>query len=137
MADADVDGSHIKCLYLTFFYRHMLETIQRGYVYVAMPPLYKITQAKKSKYVYTEEEKEKYLEKVGSNVKIQRYKGLGEMNPKELWDTTMNPKTRMLKRVTVDNAEEADRMFSVLMGSDVPPRKKYIQTHAKMATLDI
>jgi len=137
MADADVDGSHIKCLYLTFFYRHMRETIERGYIYVAMPPLYKITHAKKSKYVYTEEEKEKYLEKVGGNVKIQRYKGLGEMNPKELWDTTMNPKTRMLKRVTIDNAEEADRMFSVLMGSDVPPRKKYIQTHAKMATLDI
>ncbi|MFC1710501.1 type IIA DNA topoisomerase subunit B [Patescibacteria group bacterium] len=137
MADADVDGSHIKCLYLTFFYRHMPETIQRGYVYVAMPPLYKISHGKTGKYVYTEEDKEKYLKKVGGNVKIQRYKGLGEMNPKELWDTTMNPKTRILKQVTIDDVEEADRMFTVLMGSEVPPRKKYIQTHAKMATLDI
>jgi len=138
MTDADVDGSHIKCLYLTFLFRHMPEVIKLGYVYIAMPPLYKIEHAKTKHYFYTEEEKENYLKTInGQKINIQRYKGLGEMNALELWDTTMNPQTRMLKQVQVEDAENADRIFSMLMGEEVPPRKKYIQTHAKMATLDI
>ena len=139
MADADVDGSHIKCLYLTFFYRHLPEVIKNGYVYIAMPPLYKVEQGKVKKYIYTEEEKNDYLKTLGKGGKlnVQRYKGLGEMNALELWDTTMDPKNRILKQVQIDDAEAADRMFTMLMGEEVPPRKKYIQTHAKMATLDI
>ena len=139
MADADVDGSHIKCLYLTFFYRHLPEVIKNGYVYIAMPPLYKVEQGKVKKYIYTEEEKNDYLKTLrkGGKLNVQRYKGLGEMNALELWDTTMDPKNRILKQVQIDDAEAADRMFTMLMGEEVPPRKKYIQTHAKMATLDI
>lgn len=138
MADADVDGSHIKCLYLTFFYRHLHDVIKNGYVYIAMPPLYKVEHNKNKHYVYTEEEKEDYLKGLpGVKVNVQRYKGLGEMNAIELWDTTMNPETRLLKRVQVEDAEEADRVFTMLMGEEVPPRKKFIQTHAKMANLDI
>lgn len=138
MADADVDGSHIKCLYLTFFYRHLPEIIQQGHVYIAMPPLYKISHAKTMKYVYTDEEKETYLDTI-KNIKssVQRYKGLGEMNATELWETTMDPANRIIKQVTVEDAEEADRVFTMLMGEEVPPRKKFIQTHAKMANLDI
>jgi DNA gyrase subunit B len=137
MADADVDGSHIKCLYLTFFYRHLPEIIKNGHVYIAMPPLYKVEHGKKIQYFYTEEEKEKYLKKISGKVKVQRYKGLGEMNAIELWETTMNPETRILKRVDIRDAEEADKMFTMLMGEEVPPRKQYIQTHAKAANLDI
>ena len=139
MADADVDGSHIKCLYLTFFYRHLPEVIKNGYIYIAMPPLYKVEQGKTKKYMYTEEEKNDYLKTLGKGGKlnVQRYKGLGEMNALELWETTMDPKNRILKQVGIDDAEAADRMFTMLMGEEVPPRKKYIQTHAKMATLDI
>ncbi|MDP3994882.1 MAG: DNA gyrase subunit B [bacterium] len=137
MADADVDGSHIKCLYLTFLYRHMQEVINKGYVYVAMPPLYKIVQGKSIKYFYTEEEKEEHLKKVDGKVNIQRYKGLGEMNATELWETTMNPETRILKQITVEDADAAGKMFEMLMGEEVPPRKKFIQTYAKMANLDI
>jgi DNA gyrase subunit B len=138
MTDADVDGGHIKTLLLTFFYRQMPELISRGYLYVALPPLYKITIAKDSVYAYSEEEKEKILKDKGAvKFLVQRYKGLGEMNPAQLWDTTMDPKVRILKQVNMESAEETDRMFTMLMGEEVPPRKKFIQTHAKMATLDI
>jgi len=138
MTDADVDGGHIKTLLLTFFFRQMPELISRGYLYVALPPLYKITVAKDSVYAYSEEEKEKIMKEKGEGkFLVQRYKGLGEMNPAQLWDTTMDPKVRILKQVNVEDAEAADRMFTMLMGEEVPPRKKFIQTHAKMATLDI
>jgi DNA gyrase subunit B len=137
MADADVDGSHIKCLYLTFLYRHMPEVIKNGYVYLAMPPLYKVVQNKTVSYFYSEEEKENFLKGKDGKVNVQRYKGLGEMNAEELWETTMNPQTRILKKVTIEDAEAADKMFTMLMGEEVPPRKKFIQTHAKLATLDV
>lgn len=138
MSDADVDGSHIKCLYLTFLYRHMLDIIKNGYVYIAMPPLYKITHAKTIKYVHTDQEREAYLKTLnGAKVSIQRYKGLGEMDASELRETTMSPATRVLKQITIDDGEDADRVFTMLMGDEVPPRKKFIQTHAKLATLDL
>lgn len=139
MSDADVDGSHIATLLLTFMYRHLPNLIESGYVYIAMPPLFKIKQGKEVKYVYTEEEKEEYMKKIDSSKSfdVQRYKGLGEMNPQQLWDTTMNPITRVLKRVTVNDALKADEVFRVLMSEDVPPRKKFIQTHAHLAKLDI
>lgn len=138
MTDADVDGGHIKTLLLTFFYRHMPEIIQRGYLYIALPPLYKLQSGKEIKYCYTEEEKNTVTKSFnGAKVGIQRYKGLGEMNPEQLWETTMNPETRTLKQVSVEDAEAADHMFTMLMGEEVPPRKKFIQTHAKTATLDI
>jgi len=138
MADADVDGSHIKCLYLTFFFRHMPGLIEKGHVYVAMPPLYRISHEKIKKYVYTEQEKESYIKELGGKkTSVQRYKGLGEMNNIELWDTTMDPAQRTLKQITVNDVQEASDMFEMLMGEEVPPRKKYIQTHAKMANLDI
>lgn len=139
MSDADVDGAHISTLLLTFLFRHMPYTIEQGHVYLSMPPLYKIKQGKTVKYVYTEEEKEKYLKTIDTNKKydLQRYKGLGEMNPKQLWDTTMNPATRILKKITIQDAQRADETFSTLMSKDVPPRKKFIQTHAHLAILDI
>lgn len=138
MTDADVDGEHIKTLLLTFFYRHMPEIINKGYLYIALPPLYKITSGKESKYAYNDEQKDEILKDLKSaKFSVSRYKGLGEMNPTQLWETTMDPETRTLKQVTVDNAEEAGKMFEMLMGEEVPPRKKFIQTHAKMATLDI
>jgi DNA gyrase subunit B len=138
MTDADVDGEHIKTLLLTFFYRHMPEVISRGFLYVALPPLYKIQVAKDISYAYTDEEKDVKLKATGdTKFTMQRYKGLGEMNPEQLWETTMDPKNRVLKQVTNDDAEEADRIFTVLMGEEVAPRKKFIQTHAKLATLDI
>lgn len=138
MCDADVDGEHIATLLLTFFYRHLKPIIDRGYLYVALPPLYKITHGKTAKYVYSDEEKDQYL-KTLQNTKftLQRYKGLGEMNPDQLWETTMNPQSRILKQVTVEDAQKADEVFSMLMGEEVPPRRRFIQTHAKMATLDI
>ncbi len=138
MTDADVDGEHIKTLLLTFFYRHMPDIIKRGYLYVALPPLYKIQSGKEATYAYSDEEKDTLLKvKANGKITIQRYKGLGEMNPEQLWDTTMDPKVRILKQVTVEDAEEVDRIFTVLMGEEVAPRKKFIQTHAKTATLDI
>jgi DNA gyrase subunit B len=139
MSDADVDGAHISTLLLTFLFRHMPYTIENGHVYLSMPPLYKIKQGKNSKYVYTEEEKEDYLKtlEIGKKYDLQRYKGLGEMNPKQLWDTTMNPDTRLLKKITINDAQKADETFSTLMSKEVPPRKKFIQTHAHLATLDI
>ncbi len=137
MSDADVDGEHIKSLYLTFFYRHLAEIVKNGYLYVAVPPLYKLVFAKGHKYVYSDEEKESVLREMGGKVTVQRFKGLGEMNAGELWETTMNPKTRILKQITIDDAEEADRIFTILMGEEVLPRKKFIQSRATAATLDV
>ena len=139
MSDADVDGAHIATLLLTFMFRHLPNLIESGYVYIAMPPLFKIKQGKLVKYVYTEEEKNDYLKTIDTSKSfdIQRYKGLGEMNPQQLWETTMNPESRMLKRVTISDAIKADEVFRVLMSEDVPPRKKFIQTHAHLAKLDI
>lgn len=138
MTDADVDGEHIKTLLLTFFFRHMPDVIKRGYLYVALPPLFKIQSGKDIKYVYSEEELSSTTKSNGTKKShIQRYKGLGEMNPEQLWETTMDPKTRILKQVNVEDADEADRIFTTLMGSEVAPRKKFIQTHAKYATIDV
>jgi len=151
MTDADVDGEHIRTLILTFFYRHLPDIINKGHLYVAQPPLFKIQSGKTIKYAYSDEEKNKLVNlltrlsaetkvKVGESSKhinIQRYKGLGEMNPDQLWDTTMNPETRILKQISVADVQEADYVFSMLMGDEVPPRKKFIVTHAKMATLDL
>ncbi|MEK7527878.1 MAG: DNA gyrase subunit B [Patescibacteria group bacterium] len=139
MADADVDGSHINTLWLTLLFRHLSYTVENGHVYIAMPPLFAIKQGKSVKYAYTDEEKEKYLQSLSSDEKysIQRYKGLGEMNPDQLWTTTMNPETRILKRITIEDAQKADETFRTLMSEDVPPRKKFIVTHAHLATLDI
>jgi len=138
MTDADVDGSHISCLLMTFFYRHLPHIVSGGHLYVAMPPLYKIEYGKAVHYVYSDEEKDK-LTATHPNQKpsIQRYKGLGEMNPEQLWETTMNPLNRILKKVEVADAAIADHVFSTLMGDEVPPRKKFITTHAKTANLDI
>jgi len=138
MCDADVDGSHIATLLLTFFYRHMKPIVEEGYLYLAQPPLYKVYAGKESIYAYTEKERKVAIEKFkrkkgGQNFRVQRYKGLGEMNPEQLWQTTMNPKTRILKKITVENAQEADKTFDMLMGKEVPPRKRYIQTHAHFA----
>jgi DNA gyrase subunit B len=141
MTDADVDGSHIRTLLLTFFFRFMQTMIESGHLYIAQPPLYLISYKKDSRYAYTEEEKEHIIKEMGAKedkVNIQRYKGLGEMNPEQLWETTMNPENRTLLMVTVDDAAEADRTFDMLMGDLVPPRKRFIQTHAKMVrNLDI
>ncbi|MBU1177032.1 MAG: DNA topoisomerase (ATP-hydrolyzing) subunit B [Patescibacteria group bacterium] len=139
MTDADVDGSHIRTLLLTLFFRYFLELIEKGYLYVAQPPLYRIQKGKQTEYGYTEADKERILSSMGGeNVNIQRYKGLGEMNPEELWETTMNPASRIMKQIRIEDAKEADRIFDVLMGDDVAPRKKFIQTHAKKAkNLDI
>src|SRR3989344_1229621 len=138
MTDADVDCQHIMTLLLTFFYRHMPEIIKNGHLYIALPPLYQIQAAKDVRYAYTDEQKDTILKEFsGKNTNVQRYKGLGEMNAVQLWDTTMNPETRTLKHVNVDDAEKADQMFTMLMGEEVPPRKRYIQTHASAATLDI
>ncbi len=139
MTDADVDGEHIETLLLTFFYRHMKEIITNGFLYVAMPPLYKIQLGKESYYAYSDDERDKILKEKanGKNPSIQRYKGLGEMNPEQLWETTMNPKNRVLKKISADDAEEADQVFTMLMGEEVPPRKHFIQENARLANLDI
>ena len=145
MTDADVDGAHIRTLLLTLFYRYFASVVESGYLYIAQPPLYRIQKGKQVEYVYTEEEKEKILKgpafakaTAGKEANIQRYKGLGEMNPGQLWETTMDPEKRTMKKVTIENAREADRIFDVLMGAEVAPRKKFIQTHAKkVKNLDI
>ncbi|MDP4009177.1 MAG: DNA topoisomerase (ATP-hydrolyzing) subunit B [bacterium] len=139
MTDADVDGSHIRTLLLTLLYRYFRPLIDLGYIYIAQPPLYKIQIGKQSKYAYTDEQKDTILREVkGSNISIQRYKGLGEMNAEQLWETTMDPQNRILLRVTANDAKEADHIFDVLMGSEVMPRKKFIQTYAKsVKNLDI
>lgn len=142
MNDADVDGEHITTLGLTFFFRHLPQVIEDGYLYIAMPPLFKITYGKVEKYVYSDEEKDAYIKEIlqknpDAKIHVQRYKGLGEMNPEQLWETTMNPQTRIIKKVTIDDAQKADTIFSTLMGDDVLPRKKFIQANAKMAQLDV
>ena len=141
MTDADVDGEHIRTLLLTFFFRHLPEVISGGYLYIAQPPLYKLQLAKDIRYVYSDNERDRILQQYPAgkreSVYIQRYKGLGEMNAEQLWTTTMNPENRVLKRVTNDDAERADQVFNMLMGKEVPPRKRFIQTHAKLANLDI
>lgn len=141
MTDADVDGEHIRTLLLTFFYRHIPDIILKGHLYIAQPPLYKIQTGKKIYYAYSDEEKDKIINsiKIENNTPliIQRYKGLGEMNPEQLWETTMNPQKRLLKQVTIEDAQSADFVFSMLMGDEVPPRKKFIITHAKLANLDL
>ena len=137
MTDADVDGEHIRTLLLTFFYRYLPEIITKGYMYIAQPPLYKIQKGKEIHYAYSDSEKAEILKKIGDGVIISRYKGLGEMNPDQLWETTMNPENRVLLQVTVEDATAADEVFTMLMGDEVPPRKRFIQTHAKQAILDI
>lgn len=140
MTDADVDGAHIRTLLLTLFYRYFLPLIEAGHVYIAQPPLYKLAQGKRIEYAFSDEQRDELLASFTGDTKvnIQRYKGLGEMNPQQLWETTMDPETRTLVRVTVGDAERADRVFDTLMGSDVLPRKKFIQTHAKkVRNLDI
>ncbi len=141
MTDADVDGEHIRTLILTFFFRHLPDVINKGHLYVAQPPLYKLQSGKTINYAYSDEERDqimKTMTKDGkSNISLQRYKGLGEMNPDQLWITTMDPQNRVLKQVTVADGQEADFVFSMLMGDEVPPRKKFIVTHAKLATLDL
>ncbi|MBU1563726.1 DNA topoisomerase IV subunit B, partial [Patescibacteria group bacterium] len=139
MADADVDGSHIRTLLLTLFFRYFPEIINQGHLYIAQPPLYRLSKGKRSEYVYTDVDKDKILVEMGKDgVNIQRYKGLGEMNPGELWETTMNPANRVMKKVLVDDAKEADKIFDILMGNEVAPRKKFIQTHAKkVKNLDV
>ncbi|MBC7227082.1 MAG: DNA topoisomerase (ATP-hydrolyzing) subunit B [Thermoflexales bacterium] len=139
MCDADVDGAHIRTLLLTFFYRYMQPLIEEGHLYIAQPPLYRIATSKQVFYAYSEEEKEQILKKLdGDKVTIQRYKGLGEMNPEQLWETTMDPARRTLLQVTVEDAAEADRIFTMLMGDAVLPRRRFIQTHAKeVQNLDV
>jgi DNA gyrase subunit B len=179
MADADVDGSHIRTLLLTFFYRYYESLVRGGYIYIAQPPLYRLQKGKDVRYAYTEEEKDRVVEEMkviaeanktakaakkkaagakediptevpesaeassegGENVfgiNIQRYKGLGEMNPEQLWETTMDPDRRLMLQVTIDDAEEADRLFDILMGNEVEPRRRFIQTHAKnVKNLDV
>jgi DNA gyrase subunit B len=165
--DADVDGSHIRTLLLTLFYRYFRQVIEAGYIYIAQPPLYKIKKGKEIFYAYTDDEKAKIVGKGADVVEIQeaegaelaegeaegpeqsegksksnkfhiqRFKGLGEMNPEELWETTMDPKNRILKKVNIEDAEEANKIFDILMGSEVPPRKSFIQSNAKLAEIDI
>ncbi len=142
MTDADVDGSHIDTLILTFFFRYMREMIEFGYIYLATPPLYLVKKGKEERYCWTEEERKEAVASMAvngneSNVHIQRYKGLGEMNAEQLWDTTMNPDTRILRQITIDNATEADRVFSMLMGDEVPPRREFIERNAKYANIDL
>jgi len=141
MTDADVDGSHIATLILTFLFRYMKEMVEQGYVYLAQPPLYLVKKGKEQFYAWNEEQRKGYVERLAGgkedSVNVQRYKGLGEMNASQLWDTTMNPGSRTLKRVTIESAAEADRVFSMLMGDEVAPRREFIESHAKYAKLDI
>ncbi|OGK26566.1 DNA topoisomerase IV subunit B [Candidatus Roizmanbacteria bacterium RIFCSPHIGHO2_02_FULL_39_9] len=140
MTDADVDGEHIRTLILTFFFRHLPDILNKGHLYIAQPPLFKIQSGKTVKYAFSDDEKDKLvslLTREHANIVIQRYKGLGEMNPDQLWETTMNPENRVLKQVTMADAQETDYVFSMLMGEEVPPRKKFIVTHAKLAKLDV
>jgi DNA gyrase subunit B len=142
MTDADIDGSHIATLILTFFFRYMMELIEKGYVYIATPPLYLLRKGKQERYCWNEEEREKVVKEWSADgsekgIHIQRYKGLGEMNAEQLWDTTMNPEFRTLRQVTIENGVEADHVFSMLMGDEVPPRREFIEANAKYAKIDI
>ena len=141
MCDADVDGSHIETLILTFFFRHMKELIDQGMIYIATPPLYQVKKGNKGEYAWTEEQRDalvKEMRGAGSetSVNVQRYKGLGEMNAEQLWTTTMDPTTRTLRQVTIDNAAACDQIFSMLMGDEVPPRRAFIEANAKYAKID-
>ncbi|OSY87256.1 DNA gyrase subunit B [Tenacibaculum holothuriorum] len=136
MCDADVDGSHIATLILTFFFRYMKEMVEQGYVYIATPPLYLVKKGQKREYAWDDNQRDLIAQKMGGSVTIQRYKGLGEMNAEQLWDTTMNPEFRTLRQVTIDNGTEADRVFSMLMGDEVPPRREFIEKNAKYANID-
>ncbi|MGB9633024.1 MAG: toprim domain-containing protein, partial [Chloroflexaceae bacterium] len=140
MTDADVDGSHIRTLLLTFFFRHMRQLITNGHLYIAQPPLYRIKHGKEHRYVYSDAERDNYIAALpaGTKVEIQRYKGLGEMNAEQLWETTMNPANRVILQVTLEDAQRADETFTMLMGDLVPPRRRFIQTHAaEVSELDI
>ena len=136
MCDADVDGSHISTLILTFFFRYMRELIESGYVYIATPPLYLVKKGAKKSYAWDDDQRDRLQQEFGSGSSVQRYKGLGEMNAEQLWDTTMNPEMRTLRRVTIDNGGEADRIFSMLMGDEVPPRREFIENNAIYANID-
>ncbi len=140
MTDADVDGAHIRTLLLTLFYRYFPKIIESGYLYIAQPPLYKLQTGKEIRYAYSDAEKERHTKEMqkASPPSVSRYKGLGEMNPDQLWETTMNAETRMMKQVMVSDAQEADKLFDILMGDEVAPRKQFIQTHAgAVQNLDI
>ena len=138
MADADVDGSHIRTLLLTFFFRYMPDLIETGHIYLAQPPLFKVSKGKTHYYAFSEEERDAYSAELGGNADIQRYKGLGEMDPEQLWETTMDPLSRTMLKVTMADAEVADATFSMLMGEDVEPRRKFIEENAQFARdLDI
>ncbi|MBM1106231.1 DNA topoisomerase (ATP-hydrolyzing) subunit B [Aurantibacter crassamenti] len=137
MCDADVDGSHIETLILTFFFRYMKELIDSGHIYIATPPLYLVKKGQKKRYAWSDEERDEIAASYSGGVSIQRYKGLGEMNAEQLWDTTMNPEFRTLRQITIDNATEADRVFSMLMGDEVPPRREFIEKNAVYANIDV
>ena len=137
MCDADVDGSHISTLILTFFFRYMKELIEAGYIYIATPPLYLVKKGQKKDYAWNDDQRDQLLQQFGSGASVQRYKGLGEMNAEQLWDTTMDPAERTLRRVTIDNGGEADRIFSMLMGDEVPPRREFIEKNAIYANIDV
>jgi DNA gyrase subunit B len=141
MTDADIDGSHIRTLILTFFFRYMKLLIDSGYIYIAQPPLYLIKKGREERYCWTEPQREAAVRELGGgkedSVNIQRYKGLGEMNAEQLWQTTMNPDNRSLKQVTVESAAEADHLFSMLMGDEVGPRRDFIEKNAKYARIDV
>jgi len=142
MTDADVDGAHIRTLLLTFLWRFMQPAIRGGYVYIAQPPLYQVSKGKQNRYAFSDEERDTYIEELrgssATKIAVQRYKGLGEMNPEQLWETTMDPQTRTMLKVTVADAEAADRLFEILMGEDVVDRRTFIEAHAKEVTnLDI
>ncbi|HXP51208.1 MAG TPA: toprim domain-containing protein, partial [Bacteroidia bacterium] len=140
MCDADVDGSHITTLILTFFFRYMKELIENGHIYIATPPLYLVKKGKEQRYCWTEEERDNAVREIGKNGKdnvgVQRYKGLGEMNAEQLWETTINPESRKLRKVSIESAAEADRIFSMLMGDDVLPRREFIEKNARYAKID-
>jgi DNA gyrase subunit B len=138
MTDADIDGAHIRTLLLTFFYRYMEQLITAGYIYIAKPPLYRLKKGRKEYYVYSDAEKDAKLKEIGDGISIQRYKGLGEMNPTQLWETTMNPKERIIVKVTLEDAAYADELFTTLMGDQVEPRRIFIQEHAaEVVNLDV
>ena len=143
MCDADIDGSHITTLILTFFFRYMKPLVEQGYVYIAAPPLYMVKKGKQFRYCWDEEERAEAMKfylgekEVDNSIKIQRYKGLGEMNAEQLWETTMDPDQRTLNQVTIGDAMEADRIFSMLMGDEVPPRRAFIEANAKYANVDV
>ncbi|MFW5914482.1 MAG: toprim domain-containing protein, partial [Thermoplasmatota archaeon] len=138
MTDADVDGAHIRTLLLTLFFRYMRPLIENGYVYIAQPPLYKVQRGKQERYAYSERERMESIRELGKGASVQRYKGLGEMNPHQLWYTTMDPEGRILKQVTIEDAVRADELFTVLMGDSVQPRKEFIIDHAReVENLDV